>query len=555
MSRFFWIIGTLAPLAIILGLVSSPSVAPAQTAGAPTAAQAQAACDADNMRGCAYLAQMKTTGTGAPVDLAGGYGLYKKACEGGEKDACTEQAIGLSTGRGVGVDRAAALALADRTCTSGGAASCMFTGIQYAQGAGVAANPATALTYFEKSCVGGFSQGCSARDQLRTRMQASTAQQVAAAPLGPTTPAVPPLQNMRVPRIATVMVEQKGASPPETVPLMEQANSLYRDRKEQEARAIWRDACNKGNAEACSIRSGQVDSTMEIARQLSERACNLGSARGCQRAGNATNSPSSGTPDPQKSRGYISQSCRLGLIGACENIVAWSFFGGSVFPKDIPRVATLGEDVCAQGGGSSCYYVGQLFELGGYVALDLEAAKNYYQRGCELDSALGCGAFALMLETGRGVARDLGRALATFELGCKLSNNIYASCAGAARMYFNGIGAPSDLEKAAAFGKKSCYLLDGNACRNNIVSILAARTVPSDPEVGLRQAEAFCQAGTMLRVCGLLGEAVFKGTGIANNQDRGRALMGASCSASDRETCSDLERINRFSQRAAPTAP
>lgn len=109
---------------------------------------------------------------------------------------------------------------------------------------------------------------------------------------------------------------------------------------------------------------------------------------------------------------------------------------------------------CEHQDEAACEVAGQAYRWGrnGFPRSP-EKAREYFQRGCDLDSAMSCLQLAFMVKNGRGGQPDEGTAerlfTRTFELNeehCEEGDTV--ACVRMADAYRHGRGVEKDVEKA-----------------------------------------------------------------------------------------------------------
>lgn len=65
-----------------------------------------------------------------------------------------------------------------------------------------------------------------------------------------------------------------------------------------------------------------------------------------------------------------------------------------------------------------------MFRLGEGTPIDLPRALAEFQRGCDLEAAIGCTEAGIVYWQGEAVPADLDRAAVLFERGCRLGSQV-----------------------------------------------------------------------------------------------------------------------------------
>lgn len=103
---------------------------------------------------------------------------------------------------------------------------------------------------------------------------------------------------------------------PSGAELREKAHQAYSEGHKNEAFTLYKEACQKGDAEGCFCVSNYFSLPKEQERHFYESSCSLGYARGCLILG-FYHSMSSDSRDIPQSLAYFSKSCDLGNEVAC----------------------------------------------------------------------------------------------------------------------------------------------------------------------------------------------------------------------------------------------
>jgi TPR repeat protein len=185
------IVGTLAVVAVVLGVINGPLIKvanaaalqagtasnpPANAAGdlykqgtsleasgklLEAASSYQASCDSGDAAGCTRLGDMYMESRGVVKDVKRALQLFQKGCDAGDAEGCGN--LGIMYANGMGVTRAGSRAaqLYSRGCDGGNAAGCINLGVMYSDGVGVAKDDNRAVQLYQKGCDGGDAPGCS----------------------------------------------------------------------------------------------------------------------------------------------------------------------------------------------------------------------------------------------------------------------------------------------------------------------------------------------------------------------------------------------------------
>lgn len=113
---------------------------------------------------------------------------------------------------------------------------------------------------------------------------------------------------------------------------------------------------------------------------------------------------------------------------------------------------------CDQKLGEACNNLGVMHERGAGMSVDFDAARSFYQQGCDLGDPLGCLNLGIMCRN----KNEEKRALSLFEKACN-GNNL-RGCALLGVMLAGGEGGAKDATRASTLLKQACSGGDDSAC-------------------------------------------------------------------------------------------
>lgn len=89
------------------------------------------------------------------------------------------------------------------------------------------------------------------------------------------------------------------------------------------------------------------------------------------------------------------------------------------------KVRGTDQNACEAGSSNSCFSAGLYYQGGtqGYPK-DPQHAATYFQKACDLGNVPGCRLLGNAYEEGNGVAINLGKAKAAYQKGCKLGDTV-----------------------------------------------------------------------------------------------------------------------------------
>jgi TPR repeat protein len=318
-------------------------------------------------------------------------------CEKGSAESCWSAALGYIAGHSVKVDMRRAGDFVERGCALGDALACGKLGDLLMSGDGRPEDPKKGVELQAKGCEMGSGRWCSA--------------------------------------LATIYAYGAKTIPKDT----------------KRAQALLLRGCDLGEAGACgglgdTLVSGEW-TTKDVAKgvALYKRACSAGGAVGptyCVNAGDHLRDGRGAPRDPARAvaeylRGCVAVSSNRDAGKACTR-AAQMLRDGTGGPKDPARALQLFDRGCAvtspggaMGDSEACMALGETYERGTGVAVDLKRAASAYATACKVD-VKSCRRYAEMLERGRGVPKDLKLAKDNYANACAAKDD--AACVAEKRL-------------------------------------------------------------------------------------------------------------------------
>lgn len=187
------------------------------------------------------------------------------------------------------------------------------------------------------------------------------------------------------------------------------------DRDEARAHALYVQACEGGDAPACTVLAekmvGEGPATSH-ALALFAQACHRGDPYACGEYG----AQLALRPDQaEQSRVYYERACVGGVATACRTLLTDA---REASPVDAERVRELLERACHAEDAQSCVELGDGFRLGSFAPRSSAQAAMRYRTACEAGSLTGCVRLADLTAHGEGVALDLARASELYARAC-----------------------------------------------------------------------------------------------------------------------------------------
>jgi uncharacterized protein len=224
--------------------------------------------------------------------------------------------------------------------------------------------------------------------------------------------------------------------------------------------------------------------------------------------------------------------------------------GRVVFGAPDPAFLQGLQQECEAGQAGACTFLGQMYQFGQGVPIELPRALENYRKGCERSFAAACSSVGAMYEKGEGVGADAPAALVFYERGC--SGGYAEACRNIGTLWQRGTsGVPRDLVKTVAALGRACEVGDGWSCFT--VGVMHERAQGTRRDYA-RAAELYRKACDVRYAlgCQYLGDSYAHGEGVARDDARGRALyveaagmFEKDCAGGDAYACSALGSMYR----------
>jgi TPR repeat protein len=218
------------------------------------------------------------------------------------------------------------------------------------------------------------------------------------------------------------------------------------------------------------------------------------------------------------------------------------FEQGRSVPVDLPLAARFFEKACKRGAATGCFKLGWFYARGVAGSPDLARAASYYDRACRGHVANGCFFLSLAYAAGSGVTKNaevaaslVAGAVPLYETACQSGDG--SACTHLAGMFAKGDGVSADLPRSKRFAEQACLLGElGNCIGPGEAYLMGANGAPRD----LRRARVFlnhaCQGGKGMAV-GCCALATTYASGDDVDESRASMLFEKACSLGQGEAC------------------
>jgi len=287
--------------------------------------------------------------------------------------------------------------------------------------------------------------------------------------------------------------------------------------------------CEAGNPESCAVLGWHhMHEPQKIldGYKLSRAACEAGHETACGNAAMALMALDDSDDAGKEILSLYSVGCGRGDSVACVEIGA-AFFGLQD-PALSAKAAPYFDRACDLGSAIGCGDLGLSVHAGKGVALDARRARALFEDACSEGEGRFCLELGAMLLTGEGGERDLPRAKGLFEIACK--NEQPVACMDLGSMYLEGTGVDQSFKRAEELLQKACEANVGGGCRLLGWMREEARGAPRDLGMAAGLYARGCTMGDAMS-CAELGRMHYDGLGILRDEARAVDLFQKACDA------------------------
>lgn len=279
---------------------------------------------------------------------------------------------------------------------------------------------------------------------LGASLCACAAQQVSAVPLAP----VP---------VASASASQNSATP--VVPPVKPVSV---------SPVVWayQRACDLGSGRGCNDLGVKLLDGVGVAKdekraaELLERGCELKFATACANFGYLLEQGIGVHADREAALKVLEFSCSERVGVGC-NLLGDAIHDRS--PADARRALDLFKLACSLKSAAACANAGGMYDLGEFVKRDRSQAAVYYRQSCDASFGLGCtGLATLQLRGEGGLSADPSAARELYEKGCQLDP--FHGCSTYGIILNNGELPDPGHERARAVLKLGCAAGNAESC-------------------------------------------------------------------------------------------
>jgi TPR repeat protein/class 3 adenylate cyclase len=242
------------------------------------------------------------------------------------------------------------------------------------------------------------------------------------------------------------------------------ARALTKARDYEEARALFKQAAEKGNAFAMTglgalFQNGRgVSQDYAAARRWYEMAADKGSAEAMQQLGWLYEKGRGVAQDFVKARSWYRKAAENGRTDAMHTL-GWLHENGEGGAQDFAQARGWYEKAAEKGNAASQNNIGTLYESGRGVPQNYATARSWYEKAAANGSADAMNNLGTLYANGRGVVQDYALARSWLEKAAEKGNATAMGRLGA--LYANGNGVPQNFTVARGWFEKAAE--KGNA--------------------------------------------------------------------------------------------
>ncbi len=235
------------------------------------------------------------------------------------------------------------------------------------------------------------------------------------------------------------------------------------------------------------------------------------------------------------------ESCNIGTGSSC-NYLGWMYEHKLGVDQDYTRANALYQKGCQAGSMASCNNLGALYQDHLGVAQDYPKAVALYTKSCDGGFATGCDNLGYMYEFKEGVPEDFPKAVSLYDKACTLGS--MAGCKDLGWLYQNKIGVEQDYGKAATLYNRACDGGNLQGCNNLGYLYQHKLGVEQDYQKANALFTKACN-GNEAAACNSLGVMYEEKQGVAQDYPKAIALYTKACDLGNAVGCSDLGDLYR----------
>lgn len=231
------------------------------------------------------------------------------------------------------------------------------------------------------------------------------------------------------------------------------------------------------------------------------------------------------TEEHERGAREIRSLCERGLALACARS------GDLAWGNDKPAAKQAYERGCALGSALACASLGLLFDA---EQTGSPEARRLLEKACDEGSPEGCTWLAQTLRPDKWTEEAIGRYWSLMTRGC--SGRVAAACRALGRREQAGDGVPRDAVAAATHFEIACEGRDAAGCVEWGAALERGVGTTQDEKGAVRAYSIACDGGDT-NGCFRLAQAYLHGVGVEKDPPRASVLFVAACKRGDLSSC------------------
>jgi len=295
------------------------------------------------------------------------------------------------------------------------------------------------------------------------------------------------------------------------------------------AASLYEAACKANDALSCAYHAFMLEAGRGVKRDEKrvadllastlpglEKACDRGEMRECVALGFAIeNAPSK--PDAQRAAVLYQRACEDGVQSGCSNLATLNFLGRGVF-KDLQRAVSMFEKACEGGEPSACTNLGIIRAGTSFGLRHGVRGVTTFKLTCEAQFQVGCAGWGMLIKVPPDLPPGPTVAVALSKKGCDGGDLV--ACVNLGAFHQAALGTTKNRQLASELFKKACDAGNAGGCGEYGTMYLTGRGVPLDGKRALDLLTQACEWGE-LDACTVAGDVFALGfEGIPKNPEK-----------------------------------
>lgn len=203
--------------------------------------------------------------------------------------------------------------------------------------------------------------------------------------------------------------------------------------------------------------------------------------------------------------------------------------------RDVDAARKYLAKACEMESPEACFALGRAYDS---IVGEAKESIPYYERACELGVIEGCNNAAVYLSKyGNPSEGELARAISVYKKLC--DNDIPLGCHNLGLSYYNGTGVAKNEERGRSLIQKACDLR-GGACILNLFQDQPSGEARPAAVKYLEEKDQRCEQTLSAGICLEAATLYLKGDGVPRNEQRALEILAQGCDRGEEELCWDI---------------